>query len=186
MAAIDDAKPGAARRGHPAPAGCPPGAAKNNVERVARLESEVLEARPLSARCAAGLMRVCGTATFALAHAVWFTAWIAINAGAIPGVPAFDPYPFNFLTLVVSLESIFLAIWILVSQNEMMRLADRRAHLDLQINMLAEQESTAAIRMLQRISEHLGIESGETLDAALAEETDVERIVSDIDHTVPS
>jgi uncharacterized membrane protein len=165
---------------------CPPGPVKSNVERVAKLESEVLESRTLSARCAAGLMRMCGTATFASLHVVWFTAWIAINVGAVPGVRPFDPYPFNFLTLVVSLESIFLSIWILISQNEMMRVADRRAHLDLQINMLAEQESTAAIRMLQRISERLGIESDEMVDAALAEETDVERIVSDIDQTVPS
>lgn len=165
---------------------CPPGSTKNNVERVAKLESDVLESRTLSARCAASLMRLCGTATFAIVHVVWFAAWITINVGIVPDVPAFDPYPFNFLTLVVSLESIFLSIWILISQNEMMRLADRRAHLDLQINMLAEQESTAAIRMLQRISERLGIDTEETVDAALAEETDVERIVSDIDQTVPS
>lgn len=164
----------------------PPGSAKRNVERVAKLESDVLESRTLSARCAAGLMRLCGTATFASVHVVWFAVWIALNLGVVPGAPPFDPYPFNFLTLVVSLESIFLSIWILISQNEMMRVADRRAHLDLQINMLAEQESTAAIRMLQRISERLGIESEETVDAALSEETDVERIVSDIDRTVPS
>src|SRR5262245_28056788 len=99
---------------------CPPGPVKSNVERVAKLESEVLESRTLSARWAAGLMRMCGTATFASLHVVWFTVWIAINVGAVPGVRAFDPYPFNFLTLVVSLESIFLSIWILISQNEMM------------------------------------------------------------------
>jgi uncharacterized membrane protein len=165
---------------------CPPDTPSSNVARVAKLEADALGARSLGARCARGLIRVAGTTTFAVVHLVWFVAWIVVNTGLVPGMQSFDPYPFNFLTLVVSLEAIFLSIWILISQNEMERLADRRAHLDLQINMLAEQESTAAIRMLQRISEHLGIQSDDTVDTALSEETDVERIVTDIDQTVPS
>jgi uncharacterized membrane protein len=165
---------------------CPPDTPSSNVARVAKLEADALGARSLGARCARGLIRVAGTTTFAVVHLVWFVAWIVVNTGLVPGMQSFDPYPFNFLTLVVSLEAIFLSIWILISQNEMERLADRRAHLDLQINMLAEQESTAAIRMLQRISEHLGIQSDDTVDTALSEETDVERIVTAIDQTVPS
>jgi len=164
----------------------PPGTPSGNVARVAKLESDALGARSLGARCATGLIRVAGTTTFAVVHLVWFVAWVAVNTGVVLGTRPFDPYPFNFLTLVVSLEAIFLSIWILISQNEMERLADRRAHLDLQINMLAEQESTAAIRMLQRISEHLGIKPDDTVDTALSEETDVERIVTAIDQTVPS
>ena len=165
---------------------CPPDTSSSNVARVAKLEADALGARSLGARCARGLIRVAGTTTFAVVHLAWFVVWIAVNTGLVPGIRPFDPYPFNFLTLVVSLEAIFLSIWILISQNEMERLADRRAHLDLQINMLAEQESTAAIRMLQRISEHLGIKSDDMVDKALAEETDVERIVTAIDQTVPS
>jgi uncharacterized membrane protein len=165
---------------------CPPDTPSSNVARVAKLEADALGARSLGARCARGLIRVAGTTTFAVVHLVWFVAWIVVNTGLVPGMQSFDPYPFNFLTLFVSLEAIFLSIWILISQNEMERLADRRAHLDLQINMLAEQESTAAIRMLQRISEHLGIQSDDTVDTALSEETDVERIVTAIDQTVPS
>jgi len=165
---------------------CPPDRQSGNVARVAKLEADALGARSLGARCARGLLRVAGTTTFAVAHLVWFVAWIAVNVRLVPGIRPFDPYPFNFLTLVVSLEAIFLSIWILISQNEMERLADRRAHLDLQINMLAEQESTAAIRMLQRISEHLGVKPDDTVDTALSEETDVERIVTAIDQNVPS
>jgi uncharacterized membrane protein len=165
---------------------CPPDTATSNVARVAKLESEALEARSFGARCATGLIRFAGTTTFAIFHLVWFVVWLTVNCGLVPGIRPFDPFPFSFLTLVVSLEAIFLSIWILIGQNEMERLADRRAHLDLQINMLAEQESTAAIRMLQRISERLGIPSDDTVDAALAEETDLERIVTAIDQTVPS
>ena len=165
---------------------CPPDTPSSNVARVAKLEADALDARSVSARCATGLIRVAGTTTFAAIHLVWFVVWIAVNTGLVSGMRPFDPYPFNFLTLVVSLEAIFLSIWILISQNQMERLADRRAHLDLQINMLAEQESTAAIRMLQRISAHLGVKPDDTVDKALAEETDVERIVTAIDQTVPS
>jgi uncharacterized membrane protein len=165
---------------------CSPDAPSGNVARVAKLEADALDARSVSARCAAGLMRFAGTTTFGAIHLVWFVVWFTVNVGLVPGMRPFDPYPFNFLTLVVSLESIFLSIWILINQNQMERQADRRAHLDLQINMLAEQESTAAIRMLQRISEHLGIRSDDAVDTALSEETDVERIVTAIDQTVPS
>ena len=165
---------------------CSPGIPRGNVERVAKLEADALGARSVGARCAAALIRIAGTTTFAVVHLVWFVGWISVNTALVPGIRPFDPYRFNFLTLVVSLEAIFLSIWILISQNEMERLADRRAHLDLQINMLAEQESTASIRMLQRISERLGIPSDDTVDTALAEETDVERIATAIDQTVPS
>jgi uncharacterized membrane protein len=165
---------------------CPPDTPTSNVERVAKLEADALGARSLSARCATGVIRFAGTTAFAAVHLLWFVVWLLVNTGRLPAVRPFDPYPFNFLTLVVSLEAIFLSIWILIGQNEMERLADRRAHLDLQINMLAEQESTAAIRMLQRISERLGIPSDGTVDKALAEETDVERIATAIDQTVPS
>lgn len=168
------------------PEDCPPDMPSSNVARIAKLEADALGARSLSARCAAGLMRFAGTTTFAAIHLVWFVGWLTVNTGLVPGMRPFDPFPFSFLTLVVSLEAIFLSIWILINQNHMERLADRRAHLDLQINMLAEQESTAALRMLQRISEHLGIQSDDTVDTALSEETDVEGIVTAIDQTVPS
>ena len=170
----------------PRAAGAVPSAAASNVRRVAELEAEALRARSLGERLAAALMAAAGTATFALVHVIWFVVWIALNLGAVKRIPVFDPYPFNFLTLIVSLESIFLAIWILISQNQMVRVADRRAHLDLQINILAEQESTAALRMLGRICEHLGIDVEDATEAALTEETDVEGIATDIDATVPS
>jgi uncharacterized membrane protein len=55
------------------------------------------------------------------------------------------------------LEAIFLSIFVLLSQNRLTRQAEKRAHLDLQVNLLAEQESTIALQLLQRICEHLGI-----------------------------
>jgi len=160
-----------------------------NVQRVAKLEEEQLRARSISERIAAAVTRAAGTATFAIAHLVWFTVWIVVNSKWARGIERFDPFdpfPFNLLTMLVSLEAIFLSIWILISQNQMTRQADRRAHLDLQINLLAEQESTATLRIVHDIAEHLGIGGrASRRDPALVEETDIERLASRMDEALP-
>ena len=66
-----------------------------------------------------------------------------VNVGAIESIRPFDPFPFPFLTMTVSLEAIFLALFVLASQNRLGKQADKRGHLDLQINPLAEQEMRA-------------------------------------------
>ncbi|MCM5679552.1 DUF1003 domain-containing protein [Schlegelella sp. S2-27] len=71
-------------------------------------------------------------------HAFAFAAWITLNVW--PGADHPDPYPFIFLTLMVSLEAIFLSTLVLISQNDDARVAERRNALDLQINLLSEQE----------------------------------------------
>ena len=60
-------------------------------------------------------------------HGVWFGVWLLVNAGVIPGLPVFDPFPFQFLTLAVSLEAIFLALFVLASQNRLAEQADKRS-----------------------------------------------------------
>ena len=105
-----------------------------------------------------------------------------INKGIIPGISAFDPFPYSFLTLIVSLEVIFLTLLVLMSQNRMTKEADKRAQLDLQINMLNEQETTMILGMVQKIAKHLGLEK-EMNEAAkeLSEETDVNRVAKTLD-----
>ena len=75
---------------------------------------------------------------------------MATNLGLIPGVEPFDPYPFELLTVIVSLEGIFLALLMLMAQSRMSREADKRALLDLRINLLAEQESSPSRRAQRR------------------------------------
>jgi uncharacterized membrane protein len=119
-------------------------------------------------------------------HLVWFAGWIIINGGFIRRVKPFDPFPFSLLTMIVSLEAIFLSIWILISQNQMSRQADRREHLDLQVNLLAEQESTATLRVVNRIAQHLGLDVSDcATDVALTRETDIEHLASAVDETLP-
>ena len=171
---------------HPRKAATTPGAPPlTNIQTIAKLEEEALLKRSAAERVGDRLVPMAGSPGFALLHVVWFTLWIAVNRGLIPGIPVFDPYPFNFLTMAVSLEAIFITIAVLNSQNRMSRLSDRRAQLDLQINLLAEQESTAALRLLQRIAERLGVPLGDPTPAELAEKTDVEDLVEKLDEKLP-
>jgi uncharacterized membrane protein len=109
-----------------------------------------------------------------------FTGWIAANVGLVPGLQPFDPFPFPFLTMTVSLEAIFLALFVLASQNRLARQADRRSHLDLQIDLLAEREMTAVLRLLRDIAAHLKVETSVTSEQLrdLAKRTDLHQLTS--------
>lgn len=78
-------------------------------------------------------------------------------------------------------------IFILISQNRMARQSDKRAHLDLQVSMLAEQEMTMLLRMQRKVCEHLGVEVNTVRKEAeqLLEETDVQRLVTTLDEKLP-
>jgi uncharacterized membrane protein len=127
---------------------------RRNVQAMRRLEEAQAARRTGADRIAAGIARFCGSMTFVWVHVVIFAVWLAYNS--LPWFNAFDPYPFTFLTLIVSLEAIFLSTFILISQNYDMRVSERRNQLDLQINLLAEQENTKALQMLERIEKKLG------------------------------
>ncbi len=94
------------------------------------------------------------------------------------GTTPIDPFPFPFLTMTVSLEAIFLALFVLASQNRLTRLADKRAHLDLQIDLLAEREMTAVLQILQDIASHLQVKETVTPDQIrdLASKTDLKSL----------
>jgi len=107
-----------------------------------------------------------------------------LKLGAIPGFKPFDEFPFGLLTLVVSLEAIFLSLFLLISQNRMTRQADKRAHLDLQINLLAEAETTKILRMLERIADKVGVEM-EAEEADLDQPTDIVRLATRVEKHIP-
>jgi uncharacterized membrane protein len=78
-----------------------------------------------------------GSMAFVYIHAIVFAIWIAVNLFNTKG---FDPFPFGLLTLIVSLEAIFLSTFVMLSQNRQSKQADLRAELDYEINVKAEQE----------------------------------------------
>lgn len=165
----------------------PEGAAvSSNVQKIAQLEAEELHRRSFFERIGDRAVAIAGRGWVSFLHLVWFVTWMAVNTGQVSGFEPFDPYPFNFLTMVVSLEAIFVTLAVLNNQNRMTYLADKRAHLDLQVNLLAEQESTATLRLLQRVAEKLGVSPEELHQVeALTEETDVAEILTKLDGTLP-
>ncbi|MCC2631917.1 MAG: hypothetical protein K0S20_616 [Patescibacteria group bacterium] len=102
-----------------------------------------------------------GSVAFLVLNLTWFVIWIPWNMGLIPGVEAFDPFPFGLLTMIVSLEAIFLAIVVLISQNRAARIADLREEIDLQVNLISEEEITKLIKMLSALLEKQGINTKE-------------------------
>jgi uncharacterized membrane protein len=129
---------------------------QQNVQTVTRLEQRAREDRTRADQVAEAIAAFCGSMAFVWLHVGWFGVWIAANM--LPRFKHFDPFPFTFLTLCVSLEAIFLSTFIMISQNHETRLTERRNHLDLQINLLTEQENTKMMAMLVRIAEKVGAE----------------------------
>lgn len=128
----------------------------DNVESMRRMEAQAMDKRSRADRIAAFVANFCGSMPFVWLHVVIFCAWLGWNAW--PGLRHFDPYPYTFLTLVVSLEAIFLSAFILISQNYELRISDRRNQLDLQINLLTEQENTKTLQLLELIAARLGVD----------------------------
>jgi uncharacterized membrane protein len=89
-------------------------------------------------RAADRITAFAGSLQFVYIHAAWFAVWIAINVGALGADREFDAFPFGLLTMVVSLEAIFLATFVMVTQNRQGRRADIRSDLDYETNLRSE------------------------------------------------
>ena len=100
---------------------------------------------------------------FLFFHVLWFLGWILYNSGAL-GAEPFDPYPFGFLTLVVSLEAIFLSIFVLMSQKRESAIAELREELALQVNLRMEEEVTKTLQLVSGLYTRLGHVMGEDPD----------------------
>jgi uncharacterized membrane protein len=126
--------------------------------------------RSLQDKLADAITDFSGHMGFVYLHVAWFAGWIGWNLGAF-GARPFDPFPFGLLTMIVSLEAIFLSTFVLISQNRISDEADRRANLDLQIGLLTEHELTRALKMLDQLHRKLGVrqEAGSDLKELEAE-----------------
>jgi uncharacterized membrane protein len=141
---------------------------EQNVKAIVKLDEVARKHRSFADGVASVVARFCGSILFLWTHVAWFTGWILVNS--LPGGAHFDPYPFTFLTFVVSLEAIFLSTFILISQNMETRLSERRNHLDLQINLLAEQENTKMLNMLTSIARAVGANVSNDPEAQVLEQ----------------
>ena len=137
-----------------------------NITTIARMREDADQSRSRQDRLADYITRFSGSLLFFYLHALWFGVWIAVNLGWF-GLTPFDPFPFGLLTMIVSLEAIFLSTFVLISQNRQAVVADQRADLDLQINLLAEYEITRLLVLVDSIAKKLDVQQCE--DPELAE-----------------
>ena len=129
-----------------------------NVAIIEELRRRAATRRSSSQRFADAAFRIVGGMRFVVLHLLGFAVWIVLNTGAVPGIPPWDPWPFVGLTTIVSLEAIVLSSLVLASQNRAQRLADQRADLDLQVNLLAEREVTRVLAHVDAIAKKVGAE----------------------------
>jgi len=154
-----------------------------NVKSIAELEQAAQSQQTRADRVADRITRFCGSIPFVWVHVVWFGGWIVANT-MLPMKPL-DPFPFNFLTLIVSLEAIFLSTFIMISENRPGRVNERRSHLDLQINLLSEQENTKMLQLLKGIAEKLGVDPSVDPNVAVLEQaTRPQQLVEQIDESI--
>lgn len=120
-------------------------------------EARSLRSRSFLTQVSDDLTAICGSTPFLLFHVILFAGWIVINMGAVRQIPVFDPFPYGLLTMLVSLEAIFLSIFVLVSQNRSSYISTMREEVHLGVNLIAEEEITKILEVLAEIRRELGI-----------------------------
>lgn len=131
---------------------------QRHQEKIESFRKKLDEKRTLVDRMADEINETFGSVMFFVWNLIFFAIWIVLNIHIIPGVNPFDPYPFGLLTMIVSLEAIFLSVFVLISQNRQARIADLREEIDFQINLISEKEITKLIQMLAILMKHQGIQ----------------------------
>jgi uncharacterized membrane protein len=154
-------------------------ATAENIDAILRLEKQEERNLALHHRVFHTIGGFVGTTRFILMQCIAVSLWIGFNL-SIPA-RAVDDYPFPLLATVLALEAVLLTSCVLIRQNLIDQTLERRDHLELQINLLAEREATRSLRILQRIADQLGIRDLEDCkEDELARETSVNEIARDL------
>ncbi len=124
---------------------------------VTGFAAEMAKGRTPGQRVADWLTKFFGSIWFFAFNFLIFLVWILANINTIPSFHPFDPFPFGLLTMIVSLEAIFLSIFVLISQNRESQINDLREEVDLQVNMIAEEEITKVLALIARLYDHFKI-----------------------------
>ncbi|MFN2432624.1 MAG: DUF1003 domain-containing protein [Gemmatimonadota bacterium] len=156
---------------------------RRNVTTIAGLEQAARRQRTFTDRIVDGITHFCANIRFVYLHGTVYGLWILVNLSPFDAL-RFDPYPFGLLTMVGSIEALFLATFILITQNRQMQLADRRHHLDLQVSLLAEQEITKVLELVEELHAAAGLVKADAEIEALKQATHPERVVEQIQEYV--
>lgn len=141
---------------------------------VKSFEAKALKKRPMAVRIADDLTTLFGSILFLVINVLIFTSWILINTGKVPSIPPFDPFPFQMLTTVVSLEAIILTLIVLMSQGRQSLISSLREEIDIQINLMAEREITKILKLLNELLKAKGIQ---------VKDTELEEMLKEIDES---
>jgi len=114
-------------------------------------------------RVADALTGFAGSTPFLVLHVLWFLVWIPWNVGWF-GLPQFDPFPFGLLTMIVSLEAIFLSIFVLMAQKRESAIAELREEITLQVNLRMEEEVTKTLQLVAGLYTRMGHRLGDDPD----------------------
>jgi len=152
---------------------------RRNVEAIARMEKESEESRTFGERMADQFAATVGSWTFILVQSGLLVLWCVVNIAA--WAYRWDPYPFILLNLALSFQAAFASPIIMMSQNRQGRLAERRNRLDLQVNLLAEQESTELLRLVRLLCQKCDVELTPQQHTALEQKTSTQELARQID-----
>ncbi|MFL5328724.1 MAG: DUF1003 domain-containing protein [Gemmataceae bacterium] len=155
---------------------------ERTVDLIAQMEKAAHEQRTTGERVADFVASWVGSWAFLIVQSVMLVAWMALNL--IGWWNQWDPYPFVLLNLVLSFQAAYATPIILMSQNRQGRLSDLRNHLDLQINLLAEQENTEMLRLLHMLCDKAGIQTRPAQEQCLEEKTKPQEIAKQLSNAL--
>jgi uncharacterized membrane protein len=156
---------------------------QRNIRKIIQVRLKSAREQSFQDRVAHRMTTFSGSMLFFYLHVAWFCVWIILNTGHI-GMPLFDPFPYGFLSTVVSMEAIFLSTFVLISQNSLGKETERITDLNLQTGLLTEHELTRVLQMLRAIQDKIGITNDEDRNLAdedLEKETRLEDVLAEIE-----
>jgi uncharacterized membrane protein len=157
---------------------------QQNVEAIAKMQLAANERRTFGERVADGVAQAVGSWPFIIVQTILLAAWVVVNV--VAWIEHWDPYPFILLNLLLSFQAAYASPIIMMSQNRQAKINERRNHLDLQINLLAEQEITEILKLLHKLCKKLEIPVGdqhaiEALEQATEPEHLIDQIVREVE-----
>jgi uncharacterized membrane protein len=145
---------------------------ERNVRALVQLAAEQERAKSTADRIAMAISRFAGSMKFVYFHAVVFGLWAAADVGWLPGIHSFDP-ALTGLNTVATVEAIFLATFVLIAQNRLTAHEEIQSHLDMQVGLLTEHETTHILRLVAAMGDRMGI--------AEARDPEIEQLVRNVE-----
>src|ERR1039458_8223404 len=161
--------------------------AEAHIDSIVKQEEEALVQRSSSERLADSVGVFAGSLPFVVLHLVLVITWTLVNSGRFSWIRPFDPWPFSLLGVIVAVEAVVLSSFILMRQNRMMRRGERRDHLNLQVDLLAEKEITKVLQMVRAICGHMGLQDimGDKEIRELSQTTSIESLSQTLEDRLP-